>query len=117
LQIRRELVDLARHLFGPRGPGSCEQNPGALDDSAQPTADQTDPDGEPSRLLAWTDMHEQIDHLPEDLREVFELKYYHELTNAEIADLLGVSTRTVRQRWRDARLTLRTRLQGHWPEL
>lgn len=51
-------------------------------------------------------MHEAIEKLPEDLREVFEMTFYQGMTQEEMASVLDVSTKTIKRRWRDARLAL-----------
>lgn len=113
LQIRRTLVDTIRHHFGPRGPGANEVawSPG---DSQQEEAGSRKTET-PENLMAWKELHEQIDALPGELREVFELTWYHELTQEEIAKLLGICSKTVRSRWRDARIQLYERLDGNLP--
>jgi RNA polymerase sigma factor (sigma-70 family) len=47
-------------------------------------------------------LHEAVERLPAELREVFGLTFYHDWTQGQIAGLLGVSPRQVRRRWRDA---------------
>jgi len=61
---------------------------------------------DPAALAEWSEFHEQVERLPEKYREVTELLWYHGLTQAEAANLLGVSDRTVKSRWREARLRL-----------
>jgi RNA polymerase sigma-70 factor (ECF subfamily) len=96
LQIRRELLDLAKHHA--RNDGQVEEQ------------DQLHEDGEPSSLAEWSEFHSQVDALPDDEREVFALVWYHELSQAEVATVLGVSVRTVIRRWQAARI----RLQQGW---
>ena len=57
-------------------------------------------------------LHRTVGSLEEPLREVVELLVYHGLTQIEAADVLGVSDRTVKKRWRDARLKLFEALGG-----
>ena len=47
-----------------------------------------------------------VEPLPDDEREVFALVWYHDLSQAEAADVLGVSVRTVIRRWQAARIRL-----------
>jgi RNA polymerase sigma-70 factor (ECF subfamily) len=125
LNIRRELLDLVRHYYGPRGLGAhhaATPRPGgdtlAVDSSSSPErrqdreAAETD---DPSRLEAWTELHSQAGQLPEDEREVFDLLWYQGLTQAEAAELLGVNERTVKRRWQAARLHLFDALRGEMP--
>ena len=52
--------------------------------------------------------------LPEAEREVFDLLWYEGLTQAEAARVLGVTDRTVKNRWRSAKLELQ-RVLGEGP--
>lgn len=61
---------------------------------------------DPTHLAAWEDVHAKIAALPEELRSVFDLLYYQGLTQEDTAGLLGLSVRTVKRRWLDARLRL-----------
>jgi len=76
LNIRRELLDLAKHYYGPRGQGtkhaSIEQNADANSESST-AHDPPEPAGEPHRLAAWTEFHQQIERLPDEEREIFDL--------------------------------------------
>ncbi len=56
--------------------------------------------------LEWTEFHQQVEALPEDEREVFNLLWYGELTQAEAAEILGIAVRTVIRRWQAARVRL-----------
>ena len=58
-------------------------------------------------------VHEALDHIASlDARmgQVVELRYFGGLTDAEIAEALGVTDRTVRRDWEKARLLLREAL-------
>jgi RNA polymerase sigma-70 factor (ECF subfamily) len=57
-------------------------------------------------LAIWAEFHERAGELPEDQREVFDLVWYQGLTNAEAADVVGVSTKTIQRRWQAACLSL-----------
>jgi RNA polymerase sigma-70 factor (ECF subfamily) len=115
LQIRRELLDLARHYFGPESLAArLEGNPA---DDSSPNRDPSDHSLDPARLAVWTDFHRQVGLLPEDEREVFDLLWYQGISQPEAADLLGVDVRTIRRRWLSARLKLSTALHGHLPGL
>lgn len=120
LNIRRELLDLAKHYYGPQGRGrkhaSLGQDAGA--ESESPTGLNPPVLGdEPHRLAAWTEFHRQIDQLPAEEREVFDLLWYQGLPQAEAASLLNVSERTIKRRWQSARLRLHEALRGEMPEL
>lgn len=100
-QIRRELIDLARHHHGPEGHGSHHHTDGG--EAAQECQDGS---GEPVTLCDWTTFHEHIGRLPEAQREVFDLLWYKGLPQPEAAEVLGVSLATLKRRWQAARLAL-----------
>jgi RNA polymerase sigma-70 factor (ECF subfamily) len=120
LQIRRELIDLARHHYGPEGQGGKHESVAGSDTQPQAEAPAVEPfdlTHHPGRLAAWGEFHEQIDALPDEEREVFDLVWYQGLTHAEAAALLNVSTKTVQRRWHGACRKLYEALQGEMPEL
>jgi RNA polymerase sigma factor (sigma-70 family) len=107
-QIRRELLDLIRHYYGPEGLAAnyssnlrdpCDATPPPGDSSGTSTFD-------PGRLAVWTEFHEKVEVLPDPERAVFELLWYQGLTQAEAATLLEVSEATVKRRWVAARALL-----------
>jgi RNA polymerase sigma-70 factor (ECF subfamily) len=113
LEIRRTLRDLTRHYFGPEGAG-CRKAVEVGEDTVE-KPEFTAPGMSPSELMAWEEFHTSIEELPAELREVFELIWYHELAQAEVAELVGVSVRTVQTRWREARLVVFDKLDGKLP--
>jgi RNA polymerase sigma factor (sigma-70 family) len=54
---------------------------------------------DPARLALWSEFHARVANLPEDERKVFELHYYLELPQAEIARMLGLHPRKVSYLW------------------
>jgi DNA-directed RNA polymerase specialized sigma24 family protein len=66
-------------------------------------------------LERWSLFHEAIDGLPPALREVFDLVWYVGADQKTIAGLLGCSERTVKSRWRDARVAVRAALEAAPP--
>ena len=105
LQIRRELLDLARHYFGPEGHGTHHGNWPDGDPNA-PTLIQPDAEFQPVQLAELREVHERVDELPDDQRNVVSLLYYHGLSQVEAAELLNVNVRTVQRRWQVALLEL-----------
>lgn len=103
LQIRRELVDLSRHHFGPHGQAAHHDSRGG---DSRPPPEPSDWSHEPGGLVQWREFHERIETLPEDEREVVGLLYYQGLTQAEAATVLDVNVRTIQRRWHAALLTL-----------
>lgn len=98
--IRRELLDLTEYFYGPRGAGARLGSVTVGDGPGDhvPADAGPPPSAELERMTAF---HEAVADLPAAEREVIGLGYYHGWTAAQIADLLGVSVRTVR-RWREA---------------
>src|SRR5215813_14769921 len=120
LNIRPELLDLAKHYYGPQGQGAhhATWSPG---DSSTTRSDSGlaaphDPSGDPARLAAWGEFHKQIGALPDEEREVFDLIWYQGLSQAEAAEVLDVSERTIKRRWQAARLKLYEAFEGEVPE-
>ena len=104
LQVRRELLDLAKHHFGPEGTGAnhhtdyqpADDEGGCLHQEAQ----------EPDDLGRWSEFHAKVEKLPEEELEVVNLLYYEGLTQEEAANVLGISLRTLKRRWQTAKLRL-----------
>lgn len=118
LQIRRELIDLARHYYGPEGRGGKHESvmaEPASPDSRPPAYEQAGLTLSPDRLAAWREFHAQVDALPEDGREIFDLIWYQGLTHAQAAGLLGVTTKTVQRRWHAACRQIHAALGGELP--
>jgi RNA polymerase sigma factor (sigma-70 family) len=109
LQIRRELIDLARHYYGPQGLGANNvSNPTNIgQNTPAPGIDPMTSTLDPSKLAIWTEFHEQVDALPDEEKQVFDLLWYQGLTQPEAAQLLNVSEPTIKRRWLAARLRLR----------
>src|SRR5438876_7927426 len=81
LQIRRELIDLARRYYGPQGMAANQESHVANDSaSSTPPADVADSTLEPSRLAVWSEFHQRVDSLPDEEREVVDLLWYQGLT-------------------------------------
>jgi RNA polymerase sigma factor (sigma-70 family) len=64
------------------------------------------------KVRRWTEFHEAAARLPGDLRAVFDLLWYQEMSQAEAAALLGVAVPTVKLRWMKARLRVQQALGG-----
>ena len=105
-QIRRVLIDLSRRYYGAEGLGSHHDTEARNSEGDTPKYEQADSAGEPASLMEWTEFHEQVGRLPEEEQEAFNLLWYGQLTHEQVAEVLGVTTRTVRRRWQDARYRL-----------
>ena len=107
--IRRELLDLAKHFYGPRGEGT-HRAAVAVGGAAGEVAPIAPADAaELDRLTAF---HEAVARLPVEEREAVGLTYYHGWSQAEVAALLQVSVRTVRRWLESATAALRAELEG-----
>jgi RNA polymerase sigma-70 factor (ECF subfamily) len=113
-QMRRELLDLARHFYGPHGDGARQAGRVGPADSAGPGFEPADP-AAASELERWAAFHAAVERLPAEEREVVGLTFYHGWTQAEIAELFQVDARTVRRRWQSACLRLNDELGGELP--
>jgi RNA polymerase sigma-70 factor (ECF subfamily) len=108
--MRDVLCDLLRKEYGrddhrpaalPLGGGPSDSGP-----RHEPSSDTLDAE----KLRRWTEFHEAVARLPDDLRSVFDLLWYQGSTQAEAAAVLGVAVPTVKVRWMKARL----RVQRAW---
>jgi RNA polymerase sigma-70 factor (ECF subfamily) len=106
MQIRRELIDLARHHFGSHGVGANHHTDGG-EAAISSTAKQI----EPESLESWSRFHEAVEQLAEEQREVVSLLWYEGLTQPQAAELLDLSLATVKRRWQAARMMLFDRLK------
>jgi RNA polymerase sigma-70 factor (ECF subfamily) len=102
--MRDVLCDLLRKAYG-----RDDNRPAVLPLGGDPS--DTAPRYEPSsdtadgaRVQRWTEFHEAVARLPDDLRAVFDLLWYQEMAQAEAAALLGIAVPTVKLRWMKARL-------------
>lgn len=102
-QIRRELLDLARHF---------KSAPARVGDAAdsQPVFQPVEP-GDDADLDRWAAFHEQVAQLPHEEREVVGLIFYHGWTQAQVAELFQVNERTVRRWWVSAQMKLQQNLK------
>lgn len=113
LQVRRTLIDLGRR-YASRVAMSQKRWTPSLNDwscgsmSELPASSESDPHG----LIEWVELHEAIDGLDLDEREVFQLIWYRGLSKHEVSELLNVDVRTVQRRWRAARELLASRYSG-----
>jgi RNA polymerase sigma factor (sigma-70 family) len=114
MHLRRELIDLARHHLGPQGHGSHHDTGKGEDEGPLKAASQTTLN--PEKLAQWSEFHRQVEALPAEEREVFDLLWYHEVPQAEAATLLNLSERTLQRRWQSARLKVFHALNGTLPE-
>lgn len=97
---RWATVDLIRRHFGPHGRASRHQT----GEDRVHSAPGRGPDQEAP--IDSLQIHEAVDNLSEELREAWLLRTYAGLTHEAIAELLGISARTVHRRLTEAKLRL-----------
>lgn len=103
VQIRRTLLDLAKHHFGPNGLGNNHHTDGQpADDVGGSLHNQA----EPKAAEEWSEFHRRVESLPEEEQEIINLIWYEGLSQEEAAKLLNISVRTVKRRWHSARMKL-----------
>jgi RNA polymerase sigma factor (sigma-70 family) len=111
-QVRRELIDLARHYRSGKGLG---KNLAADGDAIIRNGELADPADD--NLERWHDFHQAVYRLPAEEREVMGLVFYHGWTQAQIASFFQTSERTIRRRWQSACLKVDQMVKGGLPEL
>jgi RNA polymerase sigma-70 factor (ECF subfamily) len=117
-QIRRELLDLARR-YGrhPRGtPGNPDRIAAPDDSGPRPNGEPVAAPADDPDLERWSAFHEAVARLPDTLREVVGLIFYHGWTQAQVAEWFAVSERTVRRWWHSACSQLHQELGGRLPQ-
>lgn len=97
--MRSVIVDLARARLAERRGGGAER--ATLNTSVADAAIS----GE-EEVVRVHEALEELGALDERLSRVVELRYFAGLTETEIAEILGVTDRTVRRDWEKARLLL-----------
>ncbi len=95
-KVRQVLLDMADRQWR----RDAWQRGGLLDSSEQRVPiEPADDSLEPGRLALLTEFHRQVENLPADQRTVFDLHYYTDLPQAEVARLLGLHPRKVSYLW------------------
>ncbi|MFO0959403.1 MAG: sigma-70 family RNA polymerase sigma factor [Isosphaeraceae bacterium] len=115
LKIRHTLIDMARHYHGPQGAGAHHESLTRDAEASPQVAGPADQTHDPAPLAAWTEFHRAIDALPDEDRELFDLLWYHDQTQAEAARILGITERVLGTRWRQARIRLHRALGDALP--
>ena len=120
LQMRRALRDLARHHFGRRNGDAGASGERLAVSSNQGHTFENEPGDStwhPDDLACWSEFHAAADRLPEPERIAFDLLYYHEFSQADVAEMMQVSERQVRRYWQSARRELHRMLEGSLPKI
>lgn len=105
--MRHVLIDYARQRNAAKRGGGEVRVP--LDDSARAE------DAEVVELLSVNQALEQLEVRDERLARLVECRFFGGMSEAEIAEALGVSTRTIERDWRRARAYLYTLLGPEAP--
>ena len=109
--MRNIIVDSAREHLAERRGGGAEHVTLGTDEAGQ-VADNASGGAELVRVHDAVRALEQVDP---DLAELVEMRYFGGYDDLEIAELLGVTDRTVRRRWEKARAWLYVALQDDGP--
>lgn len=108
LEIRRCLLDRMRKIRG-RGQTARRRpqslSTGGPDGDEAPTDVPVEDTGNDRSTLAL-DLLEAVEKLPDEERETVDLLFFHGCTQAEAAEVVGVSEDTVKRRWSRARIRL-----------
>lgn len=118
-QIRRSLLDLTRHHFGPRGTGANHHSDDLRTDDGKPGStieSHAEIGQEPSTLAEWNEFHQAVGQLPEQEQQIFNLLWYDGMSQPEAASITGIPLRTLKRRWQSARLKLIELMDGETPE-
>lgn len=67
-------------------------------------------DNDAFKNIEFEYIYKAIESLSDKYREIIELKVYHDLSDKQIADILGIDNAAVRKRLQRARQSLRTKL-------
>lgn len=102
-QVRRTLVDLTRHHFGPLGQGANHASDVDNHIKEHVQADQLTPESSAMSIEFWNRFHEVAGALPDQERRVFELIWYGGLEQKDVSKALEISIPTVQRRWYHAR--------------
>ena len=115
VQIRRELLDLAKKHAGPESrAANHETNYRLVDGEYRAKIDDAHDRAEPAdQMERWTRLHEAAAGLPDEERELFHLVWYLGMQQEGASTLLGCSVRTVKRRWDSAKSLLSHAVGGN----
>ncbi len=110
-KVRQVLLDMAnRERRDGASPLAAQRGP--VDRDSGKALDPTDTTYDPTRLAILTEFHEQVEKLPDDERSVFELCYYGDFTQAEVAQILQMHPKQISRLWLTATGQLARWLEG-----
>ena len=67
-------------------------------------------------MLALEDAIEKLQQLDPRQARIVEMRFFGGMTVPEVAEVLGLSTRTIENEWKMCRAWLRKRLDGNSPQ-
>jgi RNA polymerase sigma-70 factor (ECF subfamily) len=108
-QMRRTLVNLWRKHYGAQG--FARNHAKSKPDRTLSDHHAVDPI-DPARFAELAEIHELIEQLPPQLRDMFDILWYQAITYSEAAAILGTSERHVGRMWLQAKISLREQMSG-----
>jgi len=114
VHIRRELLDLARKYAGPQSHSANHQT-SAFDQNGRRISAvdvAASLEDSPDETARWIMLHEAAEKLPDEERELFGLIWYLGMPQAQAAETLGCSLRTVKRRWE----SVKSHMRHHAPD-
>jgi RNA polymerase sigma factor (sigma-70 family) len=115
--VKRKLIDRARKYAGPLSDAANHATDMSMDGVRGGMLHQHAVDRSREGLERWTAFQNAIEALPPDEREVFHLVWFLGATQSQIAEVMGISTRSVKRLWQRARDIVRNATEGDSPEL
>ena len=110
VQIRRELLDLAKHHYGPQGVAANHHT------DSQPADDVGGSlhgaISEPQGLKSWNEFHLHVEKPSHDEQEIINLVFYEGLFQEEAANVVGMPLRTFKWRWQAVKVKLSEALRS-----
>lgn len=111
-QVRREIIDLARKYGGPRSPEQGRVSNVVVVKTR--AIDLVNGAAAPSESFTSLDelsrFHDAVDRLPEELRDVFTMRWYLDARVMDVAKAVGCSPDTVKDRSAKAKALLQAAL-------
>lgn len=99
--MRRTLIDQARQMRAAKRAAS----------RVTLLVAENEPIDEPFEIETLHDALERLAQVSPQHAQIIEMRFFAGMTNEQIADVLGISTRTAKRHWRSARAWLREALE------
>ncbi len=97
-KIRQTLLDMVAEKYMPLAADTSGSGAGY---------DRADSTLNVDKKVMWAELHQQVERLPDKVKEVFTLHYYLGLTQAEVAAALDEHPREISRRWFKALIQLK----------